>query len=75
MIFSNLHKIIRTIAILLWLTALILVIVAASNHQFWSLTPLIAHNRPQNFLGWIITIAFIFTVCSPILKRIAESKS
>lgn len=63
MTFNTLHKLVKWTAIILWLIA-----AAVKNHTFWSLTPIIAHNRIQNYLGWIIAIAFILSVCSPIIN-------
>lgn len=68
MTFNTLHKLVKWTAIILWLIAAIIIAVAVKNHTFWSLTPIIAHNRIQNYLGWIIVIAFILSVCSPIIN-------
>lgn len=71
MTLKNLHRIIKYTAIFLWLLAIIIIAVAIANHSFWSLTPIIAHNRIQNYLGWIVATAFVLSVCSPIIKLIS----
>ncbi|MBB1079756.1 hypothetical protein H5S09_07500 [Limosilactobacillus sp. STM2_1] len=68
---AQLHKIIKLAAIILWLVAIALVIVAIIKHQFWKLMPIIAYNRPQNYLGWIISFALACTIASPLIKLIS----
>lgn len=70
----QLHKIFKLAAIILWAIAVILIIAAVINHQFWNLMPIIAYNRPQNYLGWIISLAFACTIVSPIIKWISLTK-
>lgn len=72
MTLNNLHKAVKTIAILLWLIAIIIIAVAIIKHSIWNLMPIITHNHVQNYLGWIIVIAFILSICSPIIKIIAK---
>lgn len=70
----KLHKVVKILAILLWLIAVVVITVAIMNHSFWSLMPIIAYNHVQNYLGWIVVIALILSVCSPILKLIVKYK-
>lgn len=62
-------------AIILWAATIAVIAIAISKHQFWNLTPIIAHNWPQNYLGWMVTAAFICSIASPILKLIDENSS
>lgn len=64
------QKLTAVVAIVLWITVIVVIVIAIAKHQFWNLTPLIAHNRPQNYVGWMVIIAFICSVVSPILKLI-----
>lgn len=54
--------------------AILILAIAIINHQFWSLMPIIAYNHVQNYLGWIIVIAFALTICSLILKIFLENR-
>lgn len=65
-----LQRLTAIVAVVLWIVAIFVIIIAITKHQFWELTPIIAYNMPQNYLGWIITVAFICSVASPILKLI-----
>ncbi|MBC6349587.1 hypothetical protein [Lactobacillus melliventris] len=56
------------LAIILWLVVIGIFAVAISNNQLWSMGPVIAYNRPQNALGWLIVAAIAATAVSVILK-------
>lgn len=64
------QKVTTAVAIILWIAVVVVIAIAIAKHQFWNLTPIIAHNRPQNCVGWMIVVAFICSVVSPSLKLI-----
>lgn len=70
---KTLHTLVKIAAILLWLIFAVAIIVLILNHNFWSMMPIIAHNRVQNWLGWDLIIAVVLSLCSPILKMMARS--
>ena len=45
-------------AIILWIA---LLVIAGMQHKLLGLLPIIAYNRPQNFVGWMVVLAVIFT--------------
>lgn len=63
-----LHTLVKSVAVLLWVSFVVAIIVLILNHRFWSMMPIIAHNYPQNWLGWELIIAVILSFCSPIIK-------
>lgn len=69
---KKLQKLTFAIAVVLWIAVILVIAIAINRHQFWQITPFIAHNKPQNFVGWLITIAFICTVVSPILRLVSD---
>ena len=52
------------------IVVILVIVIAIARHQFWQLTPFIAYNRPQGIIGWMITVAFICTIVSSILKLV-----
>lgn len=70
---KSLHTLIKSVAILLWLDFAVTIVALILNHSFWSMMPIIAHNYPQNWLGWELTIAVILSFCSSILKLIMRN--
>lgn len=62
-----LHNLVKWAAIILWIIVIAIVAYKVGNHTFWSLTPIIAHNRVQNYLGWLVVFAFICSIATPFL--------
>lgn len=48
-------------AIILWIASIAVLVIAGMQHKLLGLLPIIAYNRPQNFVGWMVTFAVIFT--------------
>lgn len=64
-----------------WLTTFVWGIVvgvllnAIVSHHFWTeLTPIIAHNHIENYLGWLIVFALCLSIVTVITKRYANTK-
>lgn len=64
------QRVTAIVAVVLWIAVILVFAIAIAKHQFWSLAPIIAHNRPQNYVGWMVTIAFVCSIISPILRLI-----
>lgn len=42
---------------------------AIVSHQFWiELTPIIAHNHVENYVGWLIIIVLFLTIITIVSK-------
>ena len=67
---KTLQKLVGIMAAVLWIVVILVIVIAIARHQFWQLTPFIAYNRPQGIIGWMITVAFICTIVSSILKLV-----
>lgn len=64
---KTIHNLVKWIAIVLWIIIIAIVAYKIGNHTFWSLAPIIAHNHVQNYLGWLVILAFIFSIATPFL--------
>lgn len=49
-------------AIILWIASIAILVIAGMQHKLLGLLPIIAYNRPQNFVGWMVVFAVVFTV-------------
>lgn len=67
---KTLQKLVGITAVVLWIAVILVIVIAIARHQFWQLTPFIAYNRPQEIVGWMVTIAFICSIVNPILKLV-----
>ena len=48
-------------AIILWIASIAILVIAGMQHKLLGLLPIIAYNRPQNFVGWMVVLAVICT--------------
>ena len=72
---TNIYRISKTLAILLWGMVAGVLVNAVIDHRFWTeLTPVIAHNHVENYWGWLIVIAFCLSILSLIFKTLTKSK-
>lgn len=72
---TNIYRISKTLAIFLWGMAVGVLVNAIIDHRFWTeLTPVIAHNHIENYWGWLIVIAFCFSILSLVSKILTKSK-
>ncbi|GEK28595.1 hypothetical protein [Furfurilactobacillus siliginis] len=53
--------------------AIIKLVIAGLQHDFWSLTPVIAYNAPQGIFGWSLTLALIFFIISRFFNKHSRS--
>ena len=67
--FQSVHSILKLLAVLLWIIILIVIVISIVHHNFWSLTPIFAYNRPQGLLGWGICLAIVLSVIALITKK------
>ena len=44
-------------AIILWIASIAILVIAGMQHKLLGLLPIIAYNRPQNFVGWMVVLA------------------
>ncbi len=71
---NTLHLFVKLAAIVMWLATIISIVIAIQHHQFWQLMPIIAHNRVQNYLGWLVTGAVLLSIYSFSLKYTIKKK-
>lgn len=64
------QKLMTILAIALWILVIGIFVVAIAKNQLWSMGPIITHNQPSNFLGWMIVGAIASTAVSAILKLV-----
>lgn len=58
----------KILAIVLWILVIEIFVVVIAKNQLWSMGPLITHNQPRNYLGWLIVGAIASTAVSAVLK-------
>ncbi len=58
----------KILAIVLWILVIGIFVVATAKNQLWSMGPLITHNQPRNYLGWLIVGTIASTAVSAVLK-------
>lgn len=56
------QRITGIVAIILWILMAVILVIAGMQHKLLGLLPLIAYNRPQNFVGWLLLFVAIFTM-------------
>ena len=74
MILRTLRQLFKWLAIICWVLVAAIVAWALIKHQLWLWAPIIAYNRPQNILGWLVIIAFVSSAASPLCGLIAGDK-
>lgn len=65
---KKVQKVTGLVAIILWILVVAILVVAGMQHRLLDLLPLIAYNRPQNFVGWMLVLAVIFTLIRVFLN-------
>lgn len=65
---EKVQKVTGLVAIILWILVVAILVVAGMQHRLLDLLPLIAYNRPQNFVGWMLVLAVIFTLIRVFLN-------
>ncbi|KRN98836.1 hypothetical protein [Companilactobacillus kimchiensis] len=56
------RKKLRLLLILLWIVIIAIFIIAGLTSGWWSLTPIVAYNRPQGPFGWLFTITLVLSL-------------
>lgn len=72
-ILKTLRRALTYLSIALWATVIAVFITLAIRHKLINYMPIIAYNRPQNYVGWLVVLALIYTVVSAFL-RLFETK-
>lgn len=65
---EKVQKVTGLVAIILWILVVAILVIAGMQHRLLDLLPLIAYNRPQNFVGWMLVFAVIFTLIRVFLN-------
>lgn len=65
---EKVQKVTGLVAIILWILVVAILVIAGMQHRLLDLLPLIAYNRPQNFVGWMLVLAVIFTLIRVFLN-------
>lgn len=65
----SINLILKLLAILLWITIFLIIVVSIMQHNFWRLTPIFAYNHPQGLLGWSICLAIVLSVLTVLTKK------
>lgn len=73
-VMKQVQRITGIVAIVLWILAIAILVIAAMQHKLLGLLPIIAYNRPQNFVGWIVVFAVIFTIVRIFLNLFKEKE-
>lgn len=69
---KKVQKTTKILAIILWILSVAVLVIAGMQHRLLSLLPIIAYNRPQNFVGWMVVFAVVLSLVSVFLRLFVE---